>query len=102
MKEFYSVIKCKLYGCKSDKDAKVKIIEYYKDHMYNVYFGSYDKGIGCYNSWFNPTDYDVIIHLYIKIDDEWIIVKDKYIDKDNIDKSKDIPFYDWFKEAGIL
>ena len=50
--------KTKFYGCKSTEDSYVKIVEDYitsdlNEIEYTAYFGSYDKGFSCFESWKN-------------------------------------------------
>ena len=50
--------KTKFYGCKSIEDSYVKIVEDYitsdlNEIEYTAYFGSYDKGFSCFESWKN-------------------------------------------------
>lgn len=81
-------MKDKFYGCKTEEDAKVKIVEIY-DKRYTAYFGDYNKGIDCFSKWFNVTGESILILLYININNKWIGVTIKFINSDNIDMTED-------------
>ena len=75
----------KLYGCKSQTEAKVKIVEIYDDTKYTAYFGDYNKGIDCFEKWYNVTGKSILILLYININNKWVEATIKCISTGNID-----------------
>ena len=85
--------KTKFYGCKSIEDSYVKIIEDYitsdlNEIEYTAYFGSYDKGFSCFESWKNYVGENINLRIYVKIGNNWIGVAYKHITKDNMDDTE--------------
>lgn len=57
----------------------------FQDNKFTAYFGDCDKGIECFDKWFNYRNSTVLVLLYVKISNRWNGVTSKWINKDNVD-----------------